>query len=144
MIEYAVVPGALVAGEIAPNIAWQYQDSEDPEGQINIDWDYYLSLGPACQVVTARSDGRLIGYSIFVISTSSRQKHVLEAWNEGLFVEREFRGAVGPRLMKESDAFLKSIGVKQSHFVNSTPRMARLMRRNGMEPTHTIWSKKYE
>lgn len=143
MIEYDFLPAHLVAGEIARNVGCHYKEIEDKD-RLNIDWDYYLSAGlsGSCMVVTARSESELIGYAIFLISSSSRKKHIIEAYCDGLFIEKKFRG-IGPSLMREADAFLESYGVNETNYVIESDRIGRLMQKAGFQRRHTIWSKRY-
>lgn len=146
MIEYALVPGHEVAGEIAPNITRHYDEmlpEEKDKDAPNIDWQGYLaaSHGGSCFVLTARDGVNLVGYSVYTIGTNPRHKEVIEAVGNGMFVEREYRGKVN--LLKKADELLKAAGVHETSYIIKSDRVGKLLGRNGYKPEYKLWSLKY-
>lgn len=145
MIEIAAVPFHEVIPEIAPNVERHYNEMNegDDNGAFDMDWDYYhqLSLSGACICITARDDGKLIGYSIYDIGTSPRYKDMLEASSSGLFVEKEYRdGKTAKRMIQAADAVMKSIGVKETSYTSNDEQFGKFLERAGAKQTYKIWS----
>lgn len=147
MIEFDFVQFHLVAGEIAPNVARHYREMSegDDYGPPNIDWDTYIqaSVNGQCMTVTARDKNKLIGYAVYVIGRNPRYKHILEAESNGVFLEKEYRGKIGIRLLKKADEFLSKIGVQETNYTLSDERVGKILERNGYQTHYRIWSKKY-
>jgi hypothetical protein len=144
MIEFNFVPFHLVAGEIAPNVARHYREMTDGDdyGPPNIDWDTYIqaSVNGQCMTVTARDNGKLIGYSVYVIGNNPRYKHIIEADSNGIFLEKEYRGKIN--FFKEADKFLKKIA-HETNYTLSDERVGKMLERNGYKSSYKIWSIKY-
>ena len=75
--------------------------------------DAYLQFEDSIVLVTARSDGVLIGYIAFVKSPVHFQKNTLSAQSLGWFVKPEYRGIVGRKLLTVCEGYLKEDGVSQ-------------------------------
>lgn len=145
MIEFGFVPLHEIAREIAPNITRHYTEMTegDDYGYPNIDWDLYLeaSFAGQCKVVTVRDNGKLVGYSVFTLGRNLRYKNMIEANNNGLFLEKSYRGHLSRLLMKKSDEYLKAIGIHETNYTLSDDRIGRMLA--GYESKYKIWSIKY-
>lgn len=83
------------------------------EGDYTDPVDTYLSFEGSIVLVTARSEGTLIGYIAFVKSPIPFKKATLSAQSLGWFVKPEFRGLIGRKLLSECEAYLKEDNVSQ-------------------------------
>lgn len=144
MIEFGFVPLHEVAREIAPNIGRHYAEMTDGDdyGLPDIDWDSYLAASYAgcVRVVTARDNGILVGYSVFTLGNNLRYKNLIEANSDGIFLEKEYRGALFKEFKKKIDEYLPSIGVREVNYCLSDDRVGRAL---GCKTTHKVWSKRY-
>lgn len=146
-MEFDFVPLHQVVTEIKPNVARHYTEMSegDDYGPPNIDWDSYLAASHAglCRVVTVRDNGNLVGYSVYSIGTNLRYKHLIEAASAGIFIEKEYRGRLGDRLVKKADEYLRNLGIHETNYIESDDRVGALLGRNGYQSPYRVWSKKY-
>lgn len=80
------------------------------------DWGRYESLerGGALSIVTARNNGKLVGYSVMVVQPGLHYRSCLEARMDIFWLAPELRGRMGGvRLFKAVEAELKRRGVKR-------------------------------
>jgi hypothetical protein len=107
-----------------------------------------LDQAGALQIITARKDGRMIGYCMFDIGTSLEHRRLTCATQRMWFVHRDHRhGRVGWRLMTESIRRLSERGVRQvypHHRVGCPTETvaAKMMRRLGATPlelSYSLW-----
>lgn len=142
---YDFVPLHDVAGEIAKNLDKHYEDadSRDDYGKANIDWDNYFALSRdgKCRVVTARKDGEMVGYSIFIIGTNINHKHIIEALNTGLFIQKGYRGKIVSEFLRKTDEYLNELGVMRVNYALSDDRLGALLKRKGYKAKFITWSK---
>ena len=73
----------------------------------------YLLYESNIVLITARSEGNLIGYVAFVKSPIPFQKDTLSAQSLGWFVLPKYRGLVGRKLLSVCEGYLKEDGVSQ-------------------------------
>ena len=82
---------------------------------LDVDWPKLLMLERAgvYRVITARSKGKLVGYNGYFVQPPIRHKTSLWAVNDTLYVDPEHRtSTLGVRLLKDSEALLRALGVK--------------------------------
>jgi len=141
---YDFVPFHLAAEEIAKNLEKHYDDVDlkDDYGRPNLDWDSYLQLSLAgrCHAVIARQ-GKIIGYSVFCISNNLNHRHIVEAVNTGIFIDKDFRGKITLELIRKSDEYLKELGVNEVSYILKDERIGILLRRGKYKAKHTLWSR---
>lgn len=130
--------GALLADHYK-EIAWR-QDKIPlaPDGS------RYLALEKAgvLRVYTAREDGRLVGYSVYMVTTHAHYKETLYANNDVLFIEKQSRGTVGLRLIRFAEAALKAEGVQVVMLhIKSYNDWSAVVVRMGYEQTDRIFQK---
>lgn len=80
------------------------------------DWDKYrwLEKHGILRSVIARRAGRLIGYDVFFVQPSMHYSTSIWAVNDILYLDpEERRGMAGVRLILQSEALLKSLGVRK-------------------------------
>jgi GNAT superfamily N-acetyltransferase len=82
--------------------------------KLNPDFNRYKALADSgiLQIVTARDQGRLVGYSIWVVNTNLHYQDCVMANNDVLYLHPDYRkGTLGIKLIKESEKILKDQGV---------------------------------
>ena len=87
----------------------------DPCPVLDIDWREYLRAERAGQykAVSARKDGKLIGYNGYDIFKPKRHKSALWAFGDAMFIDKAHRkGLLAVQFLKESHALLKALGVQ--------------------------------
>lgn len=91
----------------------------------------------AMQIVTARSNGRMFGYLMAVLSPSLESEGVMSAMHMTFYADPSFRG-LGLKLQRESVRRLKERGVDEVFMRAGTrgsgPKLGFLYRRMGAEP----------
>lgn len=102
--------------------------------ELNVPLYRRLAAVGALQVMTARAQGRLVGYLVTVISPSLEDARIKSAWQNVFFTKPEFRG-VGTRLQKASVDRLRERGVTEVVFRagvrGAGPRLGALYQRLG-------------
>ena len=64
----------------------------------------FLEQTDKLRCYTARSDGKLIGYQVFIVQPSLHYRQSLQAMDIGLYLDPEWRGKrIGLRSIKEAD-----------------------------------------
>jgi len=149
MIEFAFVHLKDAIDEIAENAESHFAQMNEKSdyGDLNVDWDAYVSAMNAgyMYAVTARSEGKLIGYAVYQISRNTRHKHIVEAVSNAVFVERSFRGKTAVNMLKFADEKLREVGVNRTEYVlnDSGEGLARIIENQGYAPKYKIWSVNY-
>lgn len=87
---------------------------------LDIDYERYLSLGEAGKllILTARFNEELVGYIVYVITSSPQYKSSMHAYQDTLFVKKDKRKSLlgcGFILLKHSEKILKEMGVQVVH-----------------------------
>ena len=80
------------------------------------DYEAYgrLAVADMLRCITCRSDGKLIGYAIFVVQPHLHYKSCKTAFEDLYFVKKEFRqGRIGIRLFQYAEDVLKKDGVNR-------------------------------
>lgn len=117
MIDYAAEP--LTVGlirEIEPLLATYYEKTAASTDipPYDFDWDTYLLLSRQEKLltVTARKDGKLVGFVFYLVCYHLHHKTMLIAQCDGIAVDMDCRGAgIGRGLFTEAEAILKDVGV---------------------------------
>ena len=116
MITYQVESFTKCLSELKGLFDEHYQEiGNDPNSvELNPDYDAYslLEENNSLHLVTVRSEGLLVGYYLSVISPMLHFKHIINAYNDAIFVKKEYRkGTVGYKLIKKSLKLLEDMGV---------------------------------
>lgn len=147
MIAFDLAPLHRIYHEIEPNVERHYSEMTegDDYGPPDIDWALYLALSKAdrCIVVTVRDEGKLVGYSAYIIGKNPRYKTRTQASSQGLFLEKEYRGRLSGIFIKKADEYLRKIGVHETAYILSDDRVGHLLGRHGYESKYKVWSVKY-
>lgn len=116
MIKFAVENYSDIIEEMKPlleahyhEIAW-YQDKIE----LNPDYEKYAQMADAglVHIVSARDEGKLIGYFVSMVIPGMHYKSTLYALNDVLFVHPDYRGSsTAYRMFKYAFEQLKSMGV---------------------------------
>lgn len=148
MIAFDLVNSNDVAAEIAKNADRHVLEKLDYDdlGRPDIDWDYYIEAGHSgfCKVVTMRDKGHLVGYAVFMINNNPRHKKRIEAFCEGLFIEKQYRGKLAINFLQKCHEFMKKIGIHEANFLICDEKIGRFLAMNGFMETKRLWSIKYE
>jgi GNAT superfamily N-acetyltransferase len=80
------------------------------------DYEAYgrLVVADMLRCITCRSDGKLIGYAIFIVQPHLHYRSCKTAFEDLYFVKKEFRqGRIGIRLFQYAEDVLKKAGVNR-------------------------------
>lgn len=118
MIAMGTEKMSTVRQEIEPLLRQHYEEIALHKDRIPLapDWGRYehLEATRSLPIYTARSDGKLVGYSVFLLSYHLHYRNTLVAANDILYLAPEQRrGTTGLRLIKHSEAELKKLGVER-------------------------------
>lgn len=144
MITWDFVPLHTIFDELRDITPRHHAEISEDEEPLNIDWQLYEQAsraGHAC-AVTARDDGKLVGYITFTVSRNLRHMHIIEATSSGWYIEPEYRGQLGHQILKYADERLKSSGVHKTQFILGGAA-AKLLARHGYTTKHQVWEIKY-
>lgn len=84
--------------------------------RLSVDWDKYYKLESigGFVLITARDEGKLVGYSAFFVSSHIHYKETKVAMNDVLFLHKDYRkGSTGIKLIKESEKIMKDLDVSK-------------------------------
>jgi GNAT superfamily N-acetyltransferase len=136
-MDFDFVPLHQVVAEIAPNVTRHYYEMTegDDYGPPDIDWGAYAHASHLglCRVVTARDNGKLVGYAVFSLGRNPRYKNRIEASGDGIFLEKEYRGQCSAQLIKRADQYLQNLGIQETNYTLSDDRIGRLLGRIGYQ-----------
>jgi hypothetical protein len=90
---------------------------EDPREWTQKNWDLFRTIeqGGGMQITTARSNGRMFGYLMTLVSPSLVSAGITSAYNTTFYADPTFPG-LGAKLQRESLAMLKKRGVHDVFF----------------------------
>lgn len=116
---------------------------------LNIDEDTYIQADERglLRVYTARLDGVLIGYAIFLVQFALNWKLSLTATQTAFYVDPELRmSTCGTRLLRQTERWLRDDGVQliaQQQFVKH-PQLGELLARERYKHSSNIWTKRLD
>lgn len=116
---------------------------------LDIDVERYRAMEAAgmLRVFTARLEGRLIGYAVFVVNRNSHYRSSVQAVQDVLYVDpHERRGLTGLKLVKFADEVLRveEVQVVYHHVKAKHPILGRLLGRLGYEVVDVIYAKRLD
>ena len=118
-MKYATESLAQVMDEIKTLSELHYGEvAEDKDSiPLSVDWGHYAGMerNQALRIYTARVDGALVGYNVFVLLYHPRYKTTLFAQNDVIFVHPEHRGRRG-EFIDFADEQLKADGVVKATY----------------------------
>jgi len=113
--------------------------------KLDPDWERYRILADnhVLSVATARVDGILIGYQIYMVMAHLHYKQSLTAMSDVLYLAPEYRqGTAGIRLMKCAEEELNRLGVQRIiQNVKLTADWGVILERMGYKPFERIYTK---
>lgn len=120
-----------------------------PDIPLHPDIERYRKLeqNGALRIYTARDDGRLIGYAVFVVSPNAHYSTSIQAVQDVVYIDRERRrGSVGLRLLRLSEMMLRAEGVQvvYHHVKAAHPALGTILARNGYEVVDLIYAKRLD
>ena len=115
-LEFALESLTQVKKEIEPLLKqhWEEIALNKEVIKLNPDWKQYGKLDSlnALRIYTARSDGKLVGYFVVVISKNMHYQDHLFATNDIIFLAKSHRkGTAGIKLIKYAEERLKLEGI---------------------------------
>jgi hypothetical protein len=142
----AVEAISSIAGELASLLIRHYDEvGIDPTIPYNPDWSQYLSyeLTDSCIAITARYDGILIGYALYLIGPFKHNKDVLYADLDAIWISPAFRsGFLAMKMLKMGEAELKGkVGYLMATSTTKNP-IDILFKRLDFRPIETVYWKK--
>lgn len=147
MIKYAVEHYYDVIEEIKPILLEHWREVAWHKDKIPYapDWEKYEAMADAgiLHIVTARDDGKLIGYYVSMIMPGLHYKHTTFGTNDVLFVDPEYRGGrTAYGMFKFAFKALKEAGcdIVFLHMKTDQP-FERLCEALGMEKQEYLFSK---
>lgn len=142
MIKFDFVYGDTAFEEIRNYIEENREELQKYGGELNVDYATYreVSQGGQLVYVTLHGDGKLVGFSVFYLASSLRNKREVEATNHGIYVDKAYRKKFGTRMFTESRKFLERLGVNKILYVNDSPAFGRMMKRMGAKINSQTWS----
>jgi hypothetical protein len=95
------------------------------------------------QLLTARSDGKIIGYCITMVKPHPHYADTLCGFEDAYFLSKDYRkGMVGIRLITETEKFLKQRNVQEIIFMEILSKpLGRLLEYLKYKHTHRVWIK---
>lgn len=118
MITYQVEQYRDIYGEMEPILRehWLEIALGHDKVPLDIDNERYFGLceAGALHIVTARDEGRLVGYHVAIVSGHLHYKSTLHGITDVYFILPEYRkGRTGIRLFQRVEKELKELGVKK-------------------------------
>lgn len=137
-----------VVGEIGPLLCDHWEAIALNKDNVPLDpvWDKYKFLwdSGSLKIITAREDGRLVGYAIYVVSQSLHYATETFADADIFWLSPEYRkGTAGMRLFKYAEDSLKKRGVTQIlNKVKLHFDVGKVFERMGYTPIERVYSKR--
>lgn len=135
---------ALVA-EVAPLLEQHYQEIAWCREKIPLDPDYARyaagAASGAIRIFTARQDGELIGYAVYIVGPHLHYKQTMWAMNDVLFVAQGRRGyRAGSKLIRFAEAELALTGAQVAGLhIKDVHNWGSLARMLGYERVESSW-----
>jgi len=115
---------------------------------LNPNTEYYRSAekSGALHIITARMDGRLIGYIAMLLAPHLHYKHVLVATDDIHFLHKDFRkGSIGTRLFLAAEKIMRELGAKIMVLrTKASHNHGVLFERIGYTPLDIVYCKRLE
>lgn len=112
---------------------------------LDVDWEFYDKMQAQGKLlcITARIDGELVGYSVFMITRHPHYVSTVFASNDVIFVREDMRNSrLGLALIRASEREARAIGAKKlTWHVKVTNDVARLLERLGYQLDELIMGK---
>ena len=149
-LTYAIEPFSAAQPEVARLCVRHWEEIALNKGAIALDpdWERYAVLDSMQAIVlaTARAEGDLVGYQIFLVSPHLHYRSSLTALSDVVYLAPEHRfGMAGIRLMRCAEAELRRRGVQRVvQNVKLHTDWGRVLERMGYAPIERLYSKLLE
>lgn len=145
-LEFNWEPFSQIARELPPLFKRHWREVALNQDTIPLDpsWDTYfnLELAGVLRVLTARSQGALVGYHFLLVLPHLHYNSTLSAQTDMFWLDPAYRsGLAGYRLLRIARDQLKAWGVKR-HQINEKlhrPSLGPLLARLGYAPAETSY-----
>lgn len=132
--------------EAAPLLARNWSEVADsyPGSALKPDWDTYRLLedSGALRIVTARVDGKLVGYAAVLVHTHPHRVDDRVGTVDSLFVLPEYRSfGTAAGLLEEAQKQLKEDGVASLAIAARSPKVARWLDMSHFRKVETIYER---
>lgn len=133
--------------ELAPLIERNWAESESYEPAIPVDPDVEryrkLDAAGALQCLTARLDGLLVGYAVFMVAYSIHHRTLLCAHGDAVYMLPQLgRYDAVVALIDEAEARLSEMGVKRlAWWCEPQSKLARILASLGYKPDEVLMEK---
>jgi len=118
MVKYQIESFTECLEELQDLFEIHYQEiGNDPKNiRLNPDYDTYFHLEDIGQLhlVTVRDDDKIVGYYLSVINPLLHFKHILNAYNDAIFICKDYRkGSIAYKMIRFAIEDLEGLGVNQ-------------------------------
>jgi hypothetical protein len=117
-----------------------------PDLELTPDRDAYAQLEARglVRVFTARRDGLLIGYALFIVTPNLHYKQVLQANQDVVYIQPDQRGTMPLRFLQfcEDQLFAEGCDVICQHGKAKHPQLARLLTHMGYDTMDVLHVKR--
>lgn len=150
MLTYRRETIAAIKDEILPllDAHWREIALDQDTVKLDPDWATYDVLDQigALLIVTARHEGTLVGYAVYLISQNIHYKNLRGAENDLYWLDPVYRkGRAGIELFRAAEFLLAGEGVqKVTHKVKLDHDVGRVFERLGYKPIERIYIKTLE
>jgi ribosomal protein S18 acetylase RimI-like enzyme len=147
MTEYKEEKYDEVINEIKPLLDLHYEEIALDKDviKLNPDYDAYKSMNArgVIKIISARQDGKLIGYCICVVKGHLHYKDSLTAHNDIFYIKPEYRqGLTGVKLFKATEEIMKKYGVQRIIMnVKRSNDIGAIFERLGYKETERVYTK---
>lgn len=147
MIAFARELLCEVVQEVQPLLEMHYQELCANKSFVKLDprWDVYRAMeAVGCFVVlTAREDGKLVGYNAFFLAPNMHYAGFLVAQCDVFFIDEPYRrGTAALRFLRYSESVLKELGAqKLCYHCKLTNNLAPILRRLGYADEEVMCAK---
>lgn len=146
-IAYQIEPWSQMQPEFAVLCVRHWNEIAHNKSLIPLDpdWDRYAAFAQMglLTIATARHEGALVGYQIYIVMPHLHYKQSLTAMSDVVYLAPEHRkGRAGIRLMDCAEDELKRIGVQRvMQNVKFTNDWGSILERKGYKPFEKIYAK---
>lgn len=124
---------------------WEETETDRDAIPLAVDWDYYRGIERARGyiIVSARQDGRLVGYNAFFLNKHAKYRFTTIAVNDVMYLAPDARrGWAGVRLIREAQGILQEGGARRIIYaINENPRLAALLAALGYGKRGEVFSR---
>ena len=123
---------------------WDEVAHDQSDRELDVDWDAFEALERHGQVhiITARNEGRLIGYVVAILRPHFHSKKTRSAYVDAIFLEKNSRkNNVGIRLIQMADTALGQLADFTYWHIKPEKNFAPILRRLGYHFIEEIWGR---